>query len=61
MKWFLVGYIVFASGGDAGIVQGYVTPSRQYQLAMPSQEVCQQIVTLNKFANLECWAKPDKE
>jgi hypothetical protein len=57
MKWFIVGYLIFTSGGDPGIIQGYTAPTRQYQIEMPSEEVCKQILEMNKFMNLECWAK----
>lgn len=59
MKWFLVGYVVFGSGGDPGIIQGYNPPTREFRIEMPSQEVCETTKALNKFQNLECWAKVD--
>ena len=60
MKWFLVGYVIFGSGGDAGIVSGYVAPSREFRIEMPSQETCEAAKALNKYQNVECWAKSDK-
>lgn len=60
MKWFLVGYVVFGSGGDPMIVQSYSPPTREFRIEMPSQEVCETIKALNKFQNVECWGKSDK-
>jgi len=61
MNWFLVFYAFLPGpGGDPGIMQGYVAPSVRAELAMPSQEICEQVAKLNKFRNTECWAKPSE-
>jgi hypothetical protein len=59
MTWFLIMYVVYSSGIDPGIIQGYVAPTKMVQLVMPSQEVCEQIKQLNRFQSAECWAKMD--
>lgn len=61
MKWFLIGYVSFSGGGDPGIMPGYVASFREVRIEMPSQEVCEQIKTLNKFSTFECWAKRELE
>lgn len=57
MNWFLIIYVIWSQGGDAGIVQGYVAPSQRIEIAMPSQDMCEQIAKLNRFRSAECWAK----
>ena len=61
MNWFLVVYAFWSPGGDPGIVQGYVAPSQRIEIAMPSQDICEQIAKLNHFRNAECWGKPKSE
>lgn len=56
MTWFL---IVWIAGFDVGMNTGIVTSptmSRE-MIAVPSEEICQQIAAANKYMRLECWAK----
>ena len=57
MKYYLIFYVFFGSGGDPGIIPGYQAPSRMAQVEMPSLEICEQVRAINKFQNMECWAK----
>lgn len=59
MKWHLIFYVFFSSGGDPGIISGYQAPTRQARVEMPSREICEQIVALNKYQTMECWGKPE--
>lgn len=56
MKWFIV-YMAYSSCGFSGV---YNCPAGTYQaeMAMPSREVCEQIVKDNPNQSLQCWAKP---
>jgi len=54
MKWFLVVTVIhYVGGGDT-----MATPvsSSTVKIEMPSEDICNQIKTLNKFMNAECWA-----
>jgi len=60
MKWFIV-YLAYAGcGGPGGLVlMDCHSGSYQQQMAMPSREVCEQIVRDNPNQSLACWAKPE--
>lgn len=53
MKWFLM----IAIG--SGYINGIDLKPAPMQIAMPPQEVCQQIAKLN--GGVECWAKLESE
>lgn len=55
MKWFLVFYVCSSVMPDMG---SSCLRERLMILDMPSREVCEQVVALNKFINTQCWGKP---
>lgn len=62
MKWFIV-YMAYASCGTYSsqyLMMDCSSGSYQRQMAMPSREVCEQIVKDNPNQSLACWAKPDE-
>ena len=54
--WFLVLTSCSNCQGDPGIMPGFRADYTKTYVAMPSQEVCEQVQKLNDSA--ECWARP---
>lgn len=61
MKWFIV-YLVYQSCSGVGFYPSNCS-SGNYpaEMAVPSREVCEQIVKDNPSQPLKCWAKPESE
>lgn len=53
MEWFLILTIYINAPGEGVNVVG----SQQVQVAMPSQEVCEEIAELQIDKDAECWAR----
>jgi hypothetical protein len=54
LTWFI---IVFVHGCASATCPNAPAP---VTIAMPSQEVCQQVRDINADKAIECWAKPPK-